>query len=349
MNRLTGQTIQRFESFFPFLFIYLFSYLPFYRLPFLFATPFPLADYGQIKDFSLRERSGKILTKQDLLGKVWVANFIFTRCKGPCPLLTKNMATLISELPEEIHFVSFSVDPEYDTPQVLSQYADSYGADKDRWLFLTGKKQEMYDFIRKSFYLGVEEDSREKDPGYAFIHSLRFALVDERGQVRSYYHGENAEELKKIQADLKALSLEKLPPFILHLPSVNALLNSLAALLLISGYLFIRKKKVTAHKISMGLAFCVSILFLICYLIYHFYAGSVPFIKQGWVRPLYFTILISHTILAIAIVPLALITLYRAWQEDFQRHLLIARWTLPLWLYVSVTGVTVYWMLYHLG
>lgn len=316
---------------------------------FAFSSSLALADYGAVSNFSFIERSGQKIELQNLLGKVWIANFIFTRCKGPCPLLTKNMAALFSELPQELYFVSFSVEPEYDTPKILSQYADSFGADKNRWLFLTGKKKEMYPFILKSFHLAVEEDSKEPDPGYAFIHSLRFALVDESGHVRAYYHGEDAEDLKRVQSDLKALSLEKLNPLILKLPSVNAAWNSLATLLLISGYLFIRKKRVMAHKISMGLAFAVSILFLICYLIFHFHAGSVPFTKQGWIRPVYFTILISHTILAIAIVPLALITLYHTWKEDFQRHVLIARWTLPLWLYVSVTGVTVYWMLYHLG
>lgn len=345
MKRLRGQEVKRSKKLFIFLII-LSTYQP---INCLFATSLhSLSDYGEVKDFSFVERSGKELTRNDLLGKVWVANFIFTRCKGPCPLLTRQMAELQRELPPEIHFVSFSVDPEFDTPQVLSKYAESYGADKSRWLFLTGKKKEMYDFIRKSFHLTVEEDSREKDPGYAFIHSLRFALVDERGQVRSYYHGEDAQDLKRIGADIKTLSREKMSPLILKLPSLNALLNSLSALLLISGYLFIRKKKILAHKISMGSAFCLSILFLTSYLIYHFHVGSVPFTKQGWLRPLYFTILISHTILAVAIVPLALTTLYQAWRGNFTKHVKVARWTLPLWLYVSVTGVTVYWMLYRM-
>ncbi len=132
------------------------------------------------------------------------------------------------------------------------------------------------------------------------------------------------------------------------LPTLNAFLNGISAVLLVTGYSFIRRKKVTAHRTCMLTAFGVSSLFLVSYLIYHYHAGSVPFRGRGLVRPIYFTLLISHIVLAACIVPLALTTIYRAWTEDFERHRRIARWTLPLWLYVSVTGVIVYWMLYHL-
>jgi uncharacterized membrane protein YozB (DUF420 family) len=132
------------------------------------------------------------------------------------------------------------------------------------------------------------------------------------------------------------------------LPSVNAALNSASALLLTAGYLFIRNQKVAAHKTCMLCAFATSTLFLVSYLIYHYQVGSVPFQGQGWIRTIYFSVLISHTVLATAIVPLVLITLTRALKGNFDRHRRIARWTLPLWLYVSVTGVVVYLMLYGL-
>jgi len=132
------------------------------------------------------------------------------------------------------------------------------------------------------------------------------------------------------------------------LPAVNATLNGTCALLLIAGYLFIRRRMITAHKTCMGSAFAVSILFLVSYLTYHYHVGSRPFGGHGAIRSVYFTILISHTILAVAIVPLALITVSRALRGRFDRHVRIARWTLPLWLYVSITGVIVYLMLYHL-
>lgn len=133
------------------------------------------------------------------------------------------------------------------------------------------------------------------------------------------------------------------------LPAVNAALNGTSALLLATGYLCIRRRKVTAHKACMASAFVLSILFLVSYLTYHYHVGSVAFGGRGWIRAAYFTILISHTILAATIVPLALVTLSRALRGRFSKHVRVARWTLPLWLYVSVTGVVVYWMLYHLS
>jgi uncharacterized membrane protein YozB (DUF420 family) len=132
------------------------------------------------------------------------------------------------------------------------------------------------------------------------------------------------------------------------LPAVNAVLNATSALLLAIGYLCIRRKKITAHKICMLSAFGTSTLFLISYLTYHYHVGSIRFAGRGGIRILYFAILTSHTILAAAIVPLVLVTLSRALKGRFDRHVRIARWTLPIWLYVSVTGVIVYWMLYHL-
>jgi putative membrane protein len=132
------------------------------------------------------------------------------------------------------------------------------------------------------------------------------------------------------------------------LPAVNAVLNATSAVLLASGYRFIRQRQIIAHKRCMLAACGTSALFLLSYLTYHYHVGSMPFRGQGWVRPLYFTILISHTILAVVIVPLVLLTLFRAWKADFARHVRIARWTLPIWFYVSLTGVIIYVMLYQL-
>ena len=132
------------------------------------------------------------------------------------------------------------------------------------------------------------------------------------------------------------------------LPALNACLNSISTVLLGAGYYFIRRREIERHKMSMIAAFVCSCLFLTSYLIYHYHVGSIPFTGQGWIRPVYFTILITHIILAATIVPLALITLYRAWRGQFDRHKRIARWTWPLWMYVSVTGVVIYVMLYRL-
>ncbi len=132
------------------------------------------------------------------------------------------------------------------------------------------------------------------------------------------------------------------------LPALNAFLNGTSALLLTVGYLFIRQRKVTRHKICMVTAFGVSCLFLVLYVIYHYQVGSTPFSGQGWIRPLYFTLLVTHIFLAALIVPLALTTIYRGLNAQFGKHVRIARWTLPIWLYVSVSGVVVYLMLYQL-
>lgn len=132
------------------------------------------------------------------------------------------------------------------------------------------------------------------------------------------------------------------------LPTLNAILNSISAILLTLGYAFIRQNKRDAHRACMISAFVTSTLFLVSYLFYHYHHGSTPFQGQGIVRYVYFTILLTHTVLAAAIVPMIFLTFIRAFNERFDLHRRIARWTLPFWLYVSVTGVLVYLMLYHL-
>jgi uncharacterized membrane protein YozB (DUF420 family) len=136
--------------------------------------------------------------------------------------------------------------------------------------------------------------------------------------------------------------------YIFLLPHLNALLNATSGVLLVAGYSFIRRGRVSAHKRCQLSALTTSSLFLVSYLTYHYFHGATRFAGQGIARPVYFTILVSHTILAVVIVPLILVTLTRALRSDFLRHRRIARVTLPLWLYVSVTGVLVYLMLYHI-
>lgn len=128
----------------------------------------------------------------------------------------------------------------------------------------------------------------------------------------------------------------------------NAVLNGTSGVLLACGYIAIRNGKIQIHKRFMLSAFAVSTVFLLSYLDYHYRVGHVAFRGQGWIRPVYFVVLTSHTILAIVIVPMILITLRRAWLQRFDRHRIIARWTLPLWFYVCVTGVIVYLMVYQI-
>jgi putative membrane protein len=144
------------------------------------------------------------------------------------------------------------------------------------------------------------------------------------------------------------------------LPALNALLNGTSAVLLAAGFVLVRRRRLAAHLACMIGALGVSTLFLVSYVVYHYHAGSRPFTGQGWVRPVYFFFLITHILLATTIVPLALVTIYRGLagyrarsaapgpEPALARHVRVARWTLPIWLYVSVTGVLIYWMLYRL-
>ena len=131
-------------------------------------------------------------------------------------------------------------------------------------------------------------------------------------------------------------------------PAINATLNGASAILLTTGRFFIARKQVQRHKACMIAAVATSSVFLVCYLYYHAHVGSVRFPGQGWARPVYFTILISHTLLAAAVVPLVLLSLINGLKLRFDRHRRISRWTFPVWLYVSVTGVVVYIMLYQI-
>lgn len=132
------------------------------------------------------------------------------------------------------------------------------------------------------------------------------------------------------------------------LPAVNAALNATAAVLLVLGYWLIRNGKRDAHRKVMLTAFGTSILFLVCYLVYHAQVGSVRFQREGVIRTVYLGILLTHTVLAAAVPFLAVVTLRRGFAARFDKHRKIAKWTLPIWLYVSVTGVVIYWMLYQL-
>ena len=142
--------------------------------------------------------------------------------------------------------------------------------------------------------------------------------------------------------------MQDAPSWVSQLPTLNAFLNTISAVLLVTGYRFIRQRRITAHRACMIGAFSTTLLFLVSYLTLHYHIGATPFGHSGWVRGLYLTILASHTILAMINAPMAATTVVFALRGRFERHAPLARWTLPIWLYVSVTGVVIYVMLYHL-
>jgi protein SCO1/2 len=168
-----------------------------------------LADFGPAPDFSLLERSGKKMSLADLKGKPWIGDFIFTRCGGPCPLLSLRMSELQKEYLSKtnLHFVSFTVDPEYDSPQVLSVYARQYNADPARWLFFTGDSLKIVRMIVDGFHLAVEKNTDpNQKPGEQVNHSLSFVLVDKDARIRGYYTGNDLDSLNRLRRDIDTLT-----------------------------------------------------------------------------------------------------------------------------------------------
>src|SRR2546425_865342 len=148
-----------------------------------------------LPDFSLTDQTDKTVTLQELKGRVWVADFIFTNCAGTCPMMTDKMRKLQEGLPAEIRMVSFTVDPDRDTTKALAAYAAEHGATRDRWLFLTGEKHALYDLCMKGFKLPLDDTGgTEAEP---ITHSTRFVLVDKEGEIRGYYSGTEEEGLQR--------------------------------------------------------------------------------------------------------------------------------------------------------
>jgi protein SCO1/2 len=290
--------------------------------------------------FELRESRGGTLSKRDLLGEIWVAQFIFTRCAGSCPVMVSRMAALAKRVPGA-RYVSFTVDPEHDTPEILARYAKNNSLPED-WLFATGSYDQMQSLAKEGFQLSMGPGVDPKEP---IIHSDRFVLVDRYGRIRRTVSTGGEGALTSIEADLKALLWEAWLP-VKHSPALNAGLNGACTLCLLLGLACIKAKRPGAHRGFMLAALGLSAAFLASYLTAHYYLGSTPYRGQGGMRTLYFAVLLSHTVLAVLIVPLAGLTVFRAFQGRFEKHRAVARWTLPLWLYVSVTGVLVYVMLY---
>jgi protein SCO1 len=324
-------------------------------------------------DFQFQERSGNVVTQTDLEDRVWVASFIFTRCPLSCPRISTVMKGLQERLLRtNVLLVSISVDPKHDTPAVLTEYADRFGALPDRWLFLTGPKESTYELVHNGFKLALAETTAAVTAlgAESFSHSDRLALVY-RGRVVGLFESSDPTSLDELVARASRLAQ---PRWVLELPAVNASLNALCAVLLMAGWFFIRQRPgvfpdklapsgqetavrdglmdrpaVRAHIVCMLLAVATSAIFLGCYLVYHYQAGSTAFRHGGTLRWAYFTILLSHTLLAtIGVVPLVIVTLLRAVRRDFARHARIAQVTFPIWLYVSITGVIIYVLLYQL-
>jgi len=191
--------------------------------------------YGEVPDFALIERSGRRITRGDLLGKVWIANFVYTDCRETCPLQSAHLARLQAELRGEpdLRLVSITVDPEHDTPEVLAEYAARYRADPERWLFLTGPREVIHRLAIEGFRLGVADSALAPPgpasallaragllPGFApawahpedrapIMHSSRFVLVDRRARIRGYFHGTDPDALWRLRQTVKVVLRER--------------------------------------------------------------------------------------------------------------------------------------------
>jgi protein SCO1/2 len=168
-----------------------------------------LRKFGAVPDFALTERSGRPFTLSDLRGKIWLADFIYTSCKDTCPLESAAMAQLQKDLPSEsFRLVSFSVDPERDTPAVLSRYADLFHAHPARWLFLTGDKSDVYWLVQEGFHLSAIPIDEAAHVDGEVYHDAHFILVDGSAQIRGYYESNDPAALKRLAADAKKLLAE---------------------------------------------------------------------------------------------------------------------------------------------
>jgi len=368
--------------------------------------PWTVAHVGE---FHLVDQNGEPVTRESLLGEQWVANFIFARCTYQCPATSRKIMELNREVRDvPVRFVTITVDPEHDTPAIMKEFASIWKAESPRWRFCTGEPEEVMQLIRSGFKVAAWENvGTMRLPGMEFAHSNHLIHVDAKGLILGRYDsgvdselvtlrrvlkGDIKTPLKYQPATLDAVAalearkleaiglrkaareelvdpLEKLPEWARRLPGTNALLNALATILLLQGFLAVKMGRIWLHKRMMLMAFFVSIVFLASYLTYHYAlhhfaeVRGKPFEGTGFIRPIYFTILVSHVVLAAAVPFLALITIWTG-QKAYPDGLLPSEaaklvnerrvhkswaWiTFPIWLYVSVTGVMIYWMLYRM-
>lgn len=364
--------------------------------------PFSIWNKDGLDDFSFTDCTGETITKQQLLGKEWAVGFMFTTCRGPCPILVGEMKQL--QMQTGVNMLVFTVDPDKDTPEVLKRFSEQYvsGAKPNaageipKWYWLTGNKDQLLPYIQKNFLVPATYVNGQPEHSNLVMHldeschvlgkylgtdPVEMALLRRiiqkkapRGKMTSDMTPKNevivqgappgmhftrtVDDSDEAPANDQTLSddssahsngivADTVPRWIRNLPAVNASLNGLATILLIIGYILIKMKYVKAHKTVMLSCFLTSIVFLCSYCIYHAFVLSKKFPGTGPIRTVYFAILITHVILAATVPILASMTIYRALTQQWARHKSIARITFPIWLYVSVTGVIIYLMLYQ--
>ncbi len=343
------------------------------------AAPAPDAEgrFGDVPDFTFEDSRGGTLSKADLLGSPWIAVPFFLRCTGPCPSITRDIRARLHDQLEgtSIRIVSFSIDPEIDTPEELRAYAESIDADPERWLFVRSETEAaMHAFIKDGLMVPLQRNEGEADAGQAITHGTRMPVIDAEGKIAGLYElrdpalGENGVPLAEaapildgqyalVIARARALAgLDYVWPLpsgehASRIPLLNAFLNGTCLLLLIAGIIAIKRGDKKTHEHLMKAAFVFSAAFLGFYLYYHFVVqpiqgGATPYNGTGAIKTAYLVMLLTHIVLAVVNLPMVLRTFWLAHKEDWERHKRMAKWTFPIWAYVSLTGVLVYLMLY---
>ena len=352
-----------------------------------------------VDGWALTNHLGEEVTPETLRGMPYVATFIFTRCATHCPDLVRRVYDLEQRLQDvDVRFVTVTVDPDHDTVEHLGKYAEIFTEDANRWMFLTGSKEQILNLARfGSRQMRSEPLDAETFIGPQAAHSLRLMHVGPDGRLIGSYHFQREEDMLALRRVLEGKSetrdehkplpateemtpiaywedgsdaalndqfdqlqdgvdgdaLAGLPDWAQRLPAVNAAMNGLAGLFLVVGFVAIKQKKARVHRNFMVLALLASAVFLGCYAVYHVALGQYtdshgkPFEGEGIARTIYFAILIPHVILAAAVPVLAGIAVYRAWKKRWEAHRRIAKIAYPVWMFVSVTGVVIYFMLYH--
>ena len=311
------------------------------------AAPASLTqEVGHVKSFTLTDQNGESFTPEQLRGKVWIAHFFYTACTQGCEKTVRTMTELQDRFrgKRDVALVSISVNPELDGP-VLAQFSADLKSAPGQWFFLTGAQKDLYRIVQESFFQPAERYPEAK-AGEQVTHSFRLLVVDREGDIVGYADGREPENIEPLVARVKSIARHRY-----LLPAINSMLNATSAVLLLIGYTAIRRRRETLHKWAMLAALGVSAAFLTLYLYFHLVVQggrATRFVGPEGVRIFYLALLGSHTILAIAVAPLALYVAYQGLRDARPRHVKVARWTLPIWFYVSVTGVIVYRMLYHL-
>lgn len=293
-------------------------------------------------DFAVTLHDGSALRRDDLLGRPWIAAFVFTRCPTVCPIVTSRLAELAKSLPPAFRIVAFSIDPAYDTREVLAAHAASLGAAPPRWAFASFPSAAERDrVVQKGFFVHVED--RPGDPANPVEHQPYVALVGADGRVLGWYDATDPGRVDALRRDARPAGLAGF----YALPAVNATLNAVSAVLLVSAVVFAFARRREPHVAFVLGALVASAAFLACYLVYHAKAGSTRFPGTGGARTAYLTLLAVHTVLAAAVPPLVAVVLWKAARRDWERHKAWARATVPAWLLVSVSGIAVYWWLFR--